>query len=342
MKRPYLLTLALAAGLFLVASGQAGAEGYTFLGKTYCPIKYEIRWPFIVQPGSAVPAQAKNIMPNTYELPKDQPAQARTAVSMGSDMERLHILTTALHVGQQVLESEVLATYELPPANRIIEKEALSRAKVNDLTHRLAWVDLELAKMRNKQEDLEKQSSIQTVASNTLALGQKELDAYLIQRAALSEQLELAQSRHEFFVDLAKARYGKEVDAKNPPREGRVRAPMDGYVLWVNPNLRPGMSFTREAPLFIVGRLDPILIRAAVHEIASQKLKEGDQATVVFHSLPGETFTVPITRVSRVAQPAMMQQPSFYEVELTMPNPDLRMKEGMRCDITVNLPDAAK
>ena len=57
--------------------------------------------------------------------------------------------------------------------------------------------------------------------------------------------------------------------------------------------------------------------------------------------MPGQPFHTTISKIDFVAQPAMLQQPSFYELEMTLPNPDLRIKEGMRCDVTVDL-DAAK
>lgn len=330
----------LAAALVLCLAGRAAAEPLTFLGKSFCPIKYEITWPFIAKPDPAK-SQGSGIVANVYELPKEQSVEAKSAAALGSDMTRLHILSAPLKVGDRVAEEQVLITYELPLESLMAEKEALSRARLNTLEHALALVDSQLALMRQRQADLENMEAGKSVAAIDVRLNAKEIDGLLLRRDYLAEERDLARQRYDNAVLIARSKYGKDIDVHNLPRLGYIRSPVDGYVLWTNSSLVPGMAFTKQASLITVGRLDPMIIRASVHEIVAQKLKVGDPATLVFHALPGRTFTTTISKVDFVAQPAMLQQPSFYEVELTLPNPDLRIHEGMRCDVTVNLPDAA-
>ncbi len=334
--------IALLAALVLGLAAPVRAETVTFLGKSFSPIKYDINWPFTTKAKEKDKnTQGSGIVANVHELPTEK-FEEKSAAELGSDMPRLHILQVPVKVGQHVAEDDVLVVYEMPLENIIQEKEALSRAKLDDLDRALAFVNYQLNWLEQHQEDLEKNAELQAVAPQTVRANTQEIEALLKQRAYLTDEYELAKSSYENALVIAQSKYGKDVSVRNFPKKGIIRSPSEGYVLWENASLVPGMTFTKQAHLIAIGRLDPIIIRASVHEIAVQKLKLGDPATVSFHSLPGQTFTTTISKINYVAQPAMMQQPSFYEIELTLANPDLRIKEGMRCDVTVNLPDAPK
>jgi len=319
MKRIYTLLTSLLVVLALCLAGRAHAETVTFIGKSYCPIKSQINWPF-----------ALKVLPSGKALEK-------SASSQGSDMSYLRILSTSATVGQHVTEDQPLITYEMPLEKVLTEKTALSHAQIDDLEAALSKVDYKVAALRHYQEDLEKQVTIQSAAPNDVNLNLKEIETLLLQRDSLIEKLAQAKSNYDNVVSNAKKTYGDDLDTRNLPRKGVVRAPIAGHVLWVNSSIVPGMVFTKPVALVTVGSMDPIIIRAAVHEIAAQKLKVGDQATVTFHALPDQPIITTITKVNAVAQPATPQQPSYFEIELTVPNADLRIKEGMRCDVTVNL-----
>lgn len=327
--------LALAAAAILWTAVPAQAEILTFLGKSYCPVRYDIKWPFVAKEKKG-PIQGSGVKANITELPK-QTFEEKSAVELGSDMRRLRILSTSLKVGQYVEDGQPLVTYELPLETLMLEKQALSRTKLNALEHAMALVQHQLAWHQSRQADLENMVSDQSVAPRTVRTNAMDIDALLLQRDYLAQEIELAQQRYDNAVLIAQSKFGKDSDLKKLPREGTIRAPSDGYVLWFNSSLVPGMDFTKAATLLSVGTLDPMVIRASVHEIIVQKLKVGDPAVLVFYAWPGETFHTTISKIDYVAQPAMLQQPSFYQIELTLPNPDLRIKEGMRCDVMVTV-----
>jgi len=340
MKRTLLLP-GLLATLLLFLAGPAQAETVTFMGKAYCPVRYDIRWPFVMTVPQAAPAQNSGIVANVAELPKET-IENKSATALGSDMRQLRILSAPLKVGQHVTEDQALITYEMPLENLMPEKMALSRARLNAVESGQAKLEYKLAQLRQRQADLENMAADNSVAPSVVRTNAQEIDALLLQRDYLREEHELAQQGYENTVKIMQKRYGKDVNIHNLPHQGYIRSPGDAYVLYVNSSLVQGMAFTKPVLLMTLGRLDPIVIRASVHEIAVQKLKVGDKVSVVFHVWPQETFTTTISKINFTAQPAMMQQPSFYEIEMNMPNPNLRIKDGMRCDVTVNLPDAAQ
>ncbi|WP_428564497.1 MAG: efflux RND transporter periplasmic adaptor subunit [Solidesulfovibrio sp. DCME] len=312
------------------------AETVTFLGKSYCPIKYDITWPFVTKADKGR-MQGSGVTANVYELPKEQAVEQKSAIELGSDMSRLLILSAPLKVGDPVSEDQILVAYELPLENLMAEKQALSRSELNSLEHGLSIVENQLAQVRQHQADLENMAADKAVAPNDVRYNAQEIEALMLQRDYLMEERELAKQRHDNAVIIAKSKYGKDQDIHKLPRVGYIRAPSAGYVLWTNSSLVPGMAFTKQASLMSIGRMDPMLVRASIHEILAQKLKVGDPVTIAFHALPGKTFKTTISKVDFVAQPAMLQQPSFYEIEMSLPNPNQGIKEGMRCDVSVEL-----
>ena len=110
---------------------------------------------------------------------------------------------------------------------------------------------------------------------------------------------------------------------------------MDGYIMWQGPEVREGATLPAGYALFQVGTMNPLIIRTMVHEIEAQKLSVGDTGKVVFESVPGREFTATVSRIPWAPAPASLQQPSYYEIEMTIPNPDLVLKEGLKGEITI-------
>jgi len=336
MKRTFFSALILVVLSLLVLPARAVvAETLVFPGKAYCGLKDDIHWPFKVDPAKA---KKKQDFALAVSVQPAKPDAEKTAAELGSDMTSLRVLAVNLQVGQHVTENEPLVSYAMPLDRVIKEKETLTRAKVTSIESALALADYKLAVLTLMQSEMQKGVSLETASTGNVRQATRSIESLTKQRASLTAARELAQARYDNDVEMARVRYGDNLDPRQLPRRDAIRAPFAGNVLWVNPSLVPGMRFTKQTSLFTIGRLDPILVRAAVHEIALPKLKVGDPVTVTFHSLPGQTFHSTIATINYVAQPSTLQQPSFYTIELSLANPDLRVKEGMRCDVSVNLP----
>ena len=245
------------------------------------------------------------------------------------------VLTVTGHIGQKVKRGDILATYEVPLETRMDEKTKLSPATIKDLEHKLALADKEIDRLSAKSRELEAMSQRNMTSQQAISMNAKEIEVYRKDKAAVSEQLALTRDLLNDRVELAEDRFGKGAGIGKVPKEGIIKAPSDGYVMWMNPELRAGVKLGREAELFQVGSLNPMIIRAQVHEIEAQKLKEGQSASVTFESIPGKKYTATVSRIPWAPIPAALQQPSYYEIELTIPNPDAELKEGLKVQITI-------
>lgn len=245
------------------------------------------------------------------------------------------ILTLTSHIGQKVKRGDILATYEIPLETRMDEKTKLSPATIKDFEHKLALADKEIDRLSAKSRELEAMSQRNMTSQQAISMNAKEIEVYRKDKAAVTEQLALSRDLLNDRVELAEDRFGKGAGIGKVPKEGIIKAPADGYVMWMNPELRAGVKLGREAELFQVGSLNPMIIRAQVHEIEAQKLKEGMTATGTFESIPGKKYTATVSRIPWAPIPAALQQPSYYEIELTIPNPDAELKEGLKVQITI-------
>lgn len=322
------------------APGQVRAETLVFQGKSYCSARDEISWPFGKDPAKAVSQDKGFAM--TVSLQPQKAAGEQSGTEMGSDMRYLRIISMNVKIGQAVTEGQPLVSFEMPLDRLIAEKQRLSRVNLDNLERALALVDYQLADQTLKQEEIEKGVSMDTNATGKARAAALGYESLLKRREALTASYEVAKERYDNDLFIARARFGQDLNPHHFPRKETLVASLTGHVLWVNSNCVPGMTFTKETRLLTIGRLDPILIRAAVHEIALQRLKVGDPVSITFYGLPGQTFQTTIGTINFVAQPATSQQPSFYQIDMTLPNPDVRIKEGMRCDVAVTLPDAPK
>jgi multidrug efflux pump subunit AcrA (membrane-fusion protein) len=245
------------------------------------------------------------------------------------------IMSMPVSIGQKVKKDDLLATYEIPLETRMSEKKSLSLADVKDLEEKLANNAKEIDKLKVKRKELEVMEKQNMATSQALVQNAQEVDVLEKQRTALEERLTLEKDLSNQRLELARERFGPKANFGHLPDEGVIKAPTEGYVLWINPELRKGVKLSRETELFQVGVLDPIIIRAQVHEIEALRLHLGDPAKVTFDSIPGKEFLATVSRIPWAPLPTSLQQPSYYEIELTLPNADYALKEGLKALVTI-------
>lgn len=245
------------------------------------------------------------------------------------------ITSVDVEIGQAVKEDQVLAKYEIPLETSMEEKKNISLAVIKQLEFNLASCEFELTKLAAKSKELSAMIAKNMATKEALSQNAKDIAVRQKQKASITEELTLARSLLKDRMALAEERFGKAVTPGNIPSEGVVKSPAAGVVLWMNPDLRQGVKLARDSELFQVGTLDPMIIRAQVHEIEAQKLTQGDIAKVEFDAIPGREFTASVSRIPWSPMPAALQQPSYYEIELTIPNPEMILKEGLKGQVTV-------
>jgi membrane fusion protein (multidrug efflux system) len=93
--------------------------------------------------------------------------------------------------------------------------------------------------------------------------------------------------------------------------------------------LNPGATVNPNIPLMTLVDIDTVKAIAAVDENRIRFIKIGQAATVGLEAYPGETFSARVTNISTVANPLNRT----VDVELSIPNPDHRIKPGMYAEV---------
>jgi multidrug resistance efflux pump len=189
--------------------------------------------------------------------------------------------------------------------------------------------------LTNKQRELTQLVQKKLAPPQSLAQVNEELQFLVREKATLQERLkkdrQLAQQDQEVLSSLV----GTSLKPGQIPREVSLKAPISGYVIWVNPEMREGAELPHLPGAFQVGVMDPMILRAQAFEIEALQVKIGQPAEVTLDALPGRKFQAKVSRISWSSITTGPDQPAYYEVELTIPNPDLDLKEGLKARIVL-------
>jgi len=237
--------------------------------------------------------------------------------------------------GQRVEAGEILATYRLAPESLMAIQQRLSPPQLAEMETKLAEVQRNMVPLTSKQRELTQLVQKKLAPSQGLAQVNEELQFLGREKATLQERLkkdrQLVQQDQEVLSNLV----GTAVKTGQVPREVSLKTPISGYVIWVNPEMREDAELLPLPAAFQVGVMDPMLLRAQAFEIEALQVRVGQPAEMTLDALPGRKFQAKVSRISWFSITVGPDQPAYYEVELTVPNPDLDLKEGLKARIVL-------
>ncbi len=130
-----------------------------------------------------------------------------------------------------------------------------------------------------------------------------------------------------------KNQLGNRVKPGEVPPEGILRAPIGGYIIWIQPELREGALLEPTPGVLQVGVMNPMIVRAQAFEIEALQIKTGETAEINLESLPGRKFQGQVSRISWSSLTPGLEQPAYYDVELKVANPEMELKDGLKAQI---------
>jgi len=248
------------------------------------------------------------------------------------------IVALNVQPGQKVREGEVLGRYELLPESVQNLRRRLLPSQITELRARMAEIDKNLTLLREKENSLTELSRQNLAPTQSLKQLEQEIQALGKQRSLLQGALGQAEKSIAEEEALARKQLGVPFKSGHIPKEGTLVAPIDGYVVWMHPDLRRGAQLGGGTPVMMIGVMDPMLLRAQVHEIEALKLKVGDEADITLESIPGRKFTARVSRIPWAPPALSLEAPTYYDVEFKVANPDLALKEGLKATIELRQP----
>ena len=280
-------------GLWLTVSGPAlAAEATTILtGKVVTTVT------------RAVPIPFNAVVDDVLVKPGD-------AVEKGSPLLRYHLQEEA----ERILQREV--TIGAGTENL--------KGQVLDFERRLA----ETTAQRNKARQL-----VASGLGSRQALVRLEDDVNSLKSRIdlLGDTIQKAESNFAARLKELAGYFGVPIkEGEQLPATLVLTSPIKGYVLSLDATLNPGTVLPAGTMPIRVGQLNPVLIQVPVYEAEVNGIKEGDTAEVEIRSLGNKKFTATVNEISWVSNDMNVANPSYYTVELTVPNPDLELKPGFK------------
>lgn len=237
--------------------------------------------------------------------------------------------------GQFVKEGTVVASYRLAPDVPLQLRRRLSPPAIGDLEIRLAEVDKNLSEMTTRRREVQRLAAEDMATQQSLSTIHTDIEMLSRQRAAIQDRLNQERINIREEAALLKNQLGVSVDSRHIPDEAVLSAPIGGHIIWINPELRKGALLAANTPVIAIGVLEPMVMRAQVHEKEAVQLSVNDTAVVEVESIAQHGVEARITRVLWAPSTPSLDQPSYYEVELAVPNPGQVFKEGMKAQATV-------
>lgn len=152
-------------------------------------------------------------------------------------------------------------------------------------------------------------------------------------------------SRQEY--DHVKARFDASTAKYELARKNtQIRAPFSGVIVdymanegenyFLNFNFEPGYSST--SGIVRLMQLNPVKVQVDINEKDLASIRSGLKAVVRVDAFPGEEFTGEISLV----KPYLSTRSRTATAEITIPNPDMRLKPGMFARVSLQLPEKSE
>lgn len=234
--------------------------------------------------------------------------------------------------GQAVDKGAPLMRYHLQEeAERVLQREVTTGAATEDLKGQVLDLERRLAEtaaQRNKARQLAASGLGSAQASNRL-----EDDVHSLQRRIDLLRTTIQKSEKNFSARLEELSgyFGTTIkEGERLPATLTLTSPIDGYVLSLDGTLNPGSLVGAGITPVRVGKLDPVLIQVPVYEAEISGIKAGDSVEVEIPSLNNRKFAGTVNEISWVSNDMSVSNPSYYSVEITVPNPNLELKPGFK------------
>ena len=244
--------------------------------------------------------------------------------------------------GEAVAAGAPLMRYRLQDeAERALQRELTNGAGTEQLKGQVLDFERELTNLtaeRNKTRQL-----VSSGLGSRQALARQEENLKAIQSRIALLRSTISKTESNFASRL------KELDSYfgQPVKEGEalpaslvLTSPINGYVLSVDAAANPGQLLSAGSSPVFVGQLNPVLIQIPVYEAEINNIKVGDAAEVEIPSLGKRSFKGVVNEISWLSTDMSVANPSYYTVELTVPNPDLILKPGFKA--VVRFPEASR
>jgi multidrug efflux pump subunit AcrA (membrane-fusion protein) len=233
--------------------------------------------------------------------------------------------------GKHVKKDEVLLRYALEEkAANVLEKELAQGANTEGLQGQIVELERQVVDTKSKIATSRQLVNSKLGSRNELQQQEEALDALNRRIRLLRESIQKQEQIYKLRLSELEDSFKQPIQGNKPPQKLFVTSPMEGFVLSVAESVQAGALIVSGTAIAEIGSMNPMQIRVQVFENEAVKLREGDSATVRVPSLQDREYTGKIMQIAWTPQALQTDAPSFYNVQLEVPNDDLALKQGFK------------
>ncbi len=250
---------------------------------------------------------------------------------------------TSLNVrpGQAVKEGQVLACYKLSPDIVQTLQRIVAAPQIKDMELALANLDKDMVLLEAKRAETKSLVKDNMAPPKSLVQIEKGIQLQRQSRKAAEKRLRLERQLVAENNAYAADTLGGSLNPLAGSEDASIKAPIAGQVISIQSDLREGLELGAVAPAFIIGVMDPMVIHAQIHESDIVNVHLGEKADVTMESVANRTFEATVNRFSLTPLAPGVGDPSYYDIEFTIPNSDNLLKEGFKGEIVFQFPRPA-
>ena len=234
--------------------------------------------------------------------------------------------------GAAVTRGAPLVRYHLQEeAARVLQREVIVGAGTEKERGEMLHLQQELTDL-SAQRSKARQLAASGLGSHQ-ALSRLEANCDALSKRIELLKLSIDKSEKTFQARLRELEgyFGQPLDPQQElPQSLILTSPIDGYVLSLAAGLNPGSLLAAQSTPIQVGQMDPVIITVPVYESDINDIGVGDKAVIQIPSLGDREFEASVSEISWSSSDMSVSQPSYYSVELTVPNPELELKPGFK------------
>jgi len=233
--------------------------------------------------------------------------------------------------GKLVKKDDVLLRYSLEETAAIaLKKELALGAKTEDLQGQIVELERQTMDIKSKIATSRQLVSSKLGSRSELQLQEESLDALHRRISLLRESVKKQEQVYKLRLAELEDAFKQPIQGNKPPQQLFVTSPMEGFVLSVAVNVQSGALIAADTAIAEIGSMNPMQIRVQVFENEAVRLREGDSATIRIPSLADREYTGKVMQLAWTPQLLQTDFPSYYNVQLEVPNDDLELKQGFK------------
>ncbi len=234
--------------------------------------------------------------------------------------------------GQEVAANEVLMKYSLTEeAKRALQKELLQGAGTEDTKAQILTLRGELSSLKAQSNKARQLASAGLGSSQASARSADEVKLLQERIELLQQTLQKKEESFKQRLDELSGYFGAPITSGSDlPKLLVLTSPMAGHVLSVAPHAEKGAQLGAGSTPVLVGKMDPMGIQVQVYEGEIGRIQVGDKASVTIPSLNDKAFEATVSQIAWTSSSLDVAQPSYFTVELTIPNAQLELKPGFK------------